>query len=100
MTDPITAAQTTADLHTLPTGRLTRHDGAAHVFLDDINGLVQWLVATGGYTTCRPAGPGVVLWTLITHTEPRSDGTATPILVHSLALAAELVPDELTTAAA
>jgi hypothetical protein len=98
--DPITAAEVTATTHTLPTGRITRYDNAAHVFLDNLTGLAQWLEATGGYTTCRPAGPGLVAWTLITHTEPRGDGTATPVLVHAMALASESVPDALATAAA
>ncbi|MEU5043227.1 hypothetical protein [Streptomyces griseorubiginosus] len=99
-TDPATAAQTTADIHGLPTGRLTTRHTEAHIFLESTDGLLKWLDATGGYTTRRPAGPGVVMWTLVTHTEPHPDGTATPVLVHSLALDTEHVDDDLTNAAA
>ncbi|MCX4885941.1 hypothetical protein [Streptomyces sp. NBC_00847] len=99
-TAPDVAAIVTAELLGLPTGRTVRHDNAAHIFLDHVDGLAQWLHATGGYTTRRDAGPGVVLWTLITHTELRADGTATPILVHAPALAIDLAPDELLEARA
>ncbi len=100
VTDPITATQVTADHHGLPTGRLTSRDTTAHIFLESLNGLLMWMAATGGYTTRRPAGPGVVMWTLVTHTEPRADGTATPVLVHSLALDTEDVDHHLTDSAA
>lgn len=98
--DPTIAAETTAALHALPTGRIGHHAGTAHVFLDNPHGLAQWLDATGGYTTRRDAGPGVVMWTLHTHTGPRGDGTTTPILVQCLALAETWVPERLTDALA
>lgn len=98
--DPTTAAETTAAVHALPTGRTAHRAGTAHVFLDSPHGLAQWLDATGGYTTCRPAGTDVVLWTLHTHTGIRGDGTATPILVHTLALEGVWVPERLTAALA
>lgn len=100
VTDPTQAAQVTADHHGLPTGRLTAHDHAAHIFLDHVDGLTQWLHATGGYTTRRDAGPGVVLWTLITHTDLRADGTATPVIVHAPALTTDQIPHDLIDAAA
>jgi len=99
-TAPDVAAIVTAELHSLPTGRTVRYDNAAHIFLDHIDGLAQWLHATGGYTTRRDAGPGVVLWTVVTHTEPLPDGTATPVLVHSLALDTEEVDHDLLNAVA
>ncbi|MGW2520526.1 hypothetical protein ACWC09_26625 [Streptomyces sp. NPDC001617] len=100
ITDPIAAAQVTADTHGLPTGRLTSRDNTAHIFLESLNGLLKWMAATGGYTTRRPAGPGVVMWTLVTHTDTRADGTATPVFVHSLALDTEDVDIDITNAAA
>ena len=100
ITDPTTEAQVTADHHGLPTGRTVPYDNAAHIFLDTVDDLAKWLRATGGYTTRRDAGPGVVLWTLITHTELRADGTATPVIVHSLALDTEEVDYALTDAVA
>lgn len=99
-TDPATAAETTANTHGLPTGRIGHHAGTAHVILDNPYSLAQWLDATGGYTTRHQAGPGVVVWTLHTHTGPRSDGTTTPILVHSLAMEGVWVPERLTAALA
>lgn len=98
--DPITAAQVTADHYGLPTGRIESRDTTAHVFLNSLHGLAEWHAATGGYTTCWPAGSGVVLWTLHTHTDNHGDGTHTPIYVHAPALADQLVPHELTDAAA
>lgn len=99
-TDPTTAAETTAAIHGLPTGRIGHHEGTAHVFLDSPYGIAQWLDATGGHATRSPAGTGVVMWTLHTHTSPRSDDTATTILIHSLALEGAWVPERLTAALA
>lgn len=99
-TAPDVAAIVTAELHGLPTGRTVRNDNAAHIFLDHVDGLAQWLHATGGYTTRRDASPGVVLWTLVTHTEPLPDGTATPVLVHFPALDIEEVDQDLVDALA
>lgn len=99
-TDPALAATVTADNHGLPTGRTAAYDNAAHIFLDHTDGLVAWHDALGGYTTRQEAGHGVVLWTLHTSTEPRGDGTRTPVLVHALALDHELVYDALTAALA
>ena len=98
--DPADAARATADFHGLPTGRLTSRDGAAHIFTDNINDLRAWLNACGGYVLRERAGLGVVLWTLRTHTEPRSDGTRTPITVHALALAEEAIHPDITESVA
>ena len=98
--DPADAATVTADLHNLPTGRVSAQDGTAHVFADDTDSLVEWHDALGGHTTRRDAGPGVVLWTLHTATEPYGDDSRTPVLVHTLALDHEPVYEALTTALA
>lgn len=99
-TDPALAATVTADLHGLPTGRLTTRDTAAHAFVDEPADLTAWLTARGGYTTRERAGGGVVLWTLRTTTEPRADHTTTPVYVHVLVLDEEQIPAELTAALA
>jgi hypothetical protein len=99
-TDPVAAAQVTADLHGLPTGRLTARNTAAHIFTADLADLLAWRTALGGDVTRQRAGGGVTLWTLHTHTEPRSDGTHTPILVHSLALTHEPIDPALSDAVA
>lgn len=85
-TDPARAATITADLHSLPTGRLTARNSVAHIFTADIDDLEAWLNARGGYILRQPAGSGISQWTLHTTTEPRSDGTTTPVLVHALHL--------------
>jgi hypothetical protein len=99
-TEPTTAALVTADLHGLPIGRLIARNDAAHIFTDDIRHLHAWLTACGGYTTRERAGLGVTLWTLRTHTEPRSDGSRTPVLVHALALNEEPIHPDITESVA
>ena len=85
-TDPTLAATVTADHHGLPTGRLTARGPVAHIFTADIDDLAAWLTARGGYTLRQAAGSGVSQWTLHTTTEPRDDGSTTPVLVHALHL--------------
>jgi hypothetical protein len=99
-TDPAIAAQTTADLHNLPVGRLTARNQAAHIFLTDLNGLDAWLTALGGHVTRQRAALGITLWTLHTATEERSDGTRTTVLVHVPALTHELIDPHLIAAVA
>lgn len=76
-------AEVTADLNGLPSGRITEHDSAAHVFTSGLDDLTAWFMFLGGHITRQAAGPGVVLWTL--HTQI-GDVYATPVLVHALAL--------------
>ncbi|MGV2914646.1 hypothetical protein [Streptomyces alfalfae] len=97
---PANAAQITADLYGLPTGRLSSRETAAHAFVDTLDDLTTWLAIRGGYTTRERAGGGLHLWTLRTTTEPRQDGTRTPVFVHVTVLDEEPVPDELTAALA
>jgi hypothetical protein len=99
-TDPTVAALVTANLHSLPTGRLIARNGAAHIFTADVHELRAWLNALGGYVTRERAGLGVTLWTLRTHTEPRSDGSTTPVLVHALTLAEEAIHPDITESVA
>ncbi|MEU7338639.1 hypothetical protein [Streptomyces sp. NPDC007074] len=98
--DPITAARVTADLHGLPTGRLIARDTAAHIFTADVYELRAWINALGGFVTRQRAGGAVTLWTLHTHTEPRSDGSTTAVLVHALSLADEDIHPDITEAVA
>jgi hypothetical protein len=98
--DPTVAALVTANLHGLPTGRLTARDTAAHIFTADIHELRAWINALGGFVTRQRAGGAVTLWTLHTHTEPRSDGSSTPVLVHALSLASEDVHPDITESVA
>lgn len=99
-TDPAIAAQVTADLHGLPTSRLTTRGDAAHIFTADLAHLLAWRTALGGDVTRQRAGGDVTLWTLHTHTEPRSDDTRTPVLVHALALTHEPTDPALSDAVA
>ena len=97
---PADAATVTADLHGLPTGRLTSRGTAAHAFVDTIHDLTAWITARGGYTTRERAGGGLHLWTLRTSTEPRDNGDTTPIFIHVTVLDEEPVPKALTAALA
>jgi hypothetical protein len=93
--DPAGQAEVTADVHALPHGRITEHDGAAHVFTAGLTELQQWHAARPGRITRQPAGHGVVLWTLHTAT---SHGT--PVHVHALALDTDQIDDDCTPAVA
>jgi hypothetical protein len=99
-TDPAIAAQATADLHGLPTGRLTTRGDAAHIFTADLADLLAWRAALGGTVTRQRAGGDITLWTLHTHTEPRSDDTHTTVLVHALTLTHEPTDPHLADAVA
>lgn len=98
--DPALAATVTADRHNLPQGRLTARGSVAHIFAVDLTDLETWRLARGGYTLRQQAGSGVSQWTLHTSTDPRTDGTTTPVLVHALHLDDEPVPPALTGALA
>ena len=98
-TDPVIALLVTADHHGLPTGHSTARDGQAHVFLADVYEMRPWLNALGGTVTRQPAGSGVEMWVLHTHTEARSDGSQTCIVLRSLALAEQRIHPDLTEAA-
>jgi hypothetical protein len=98
-TDPVAAARVTADTHGLNTSHLiTAHNGAAHVFVADVNDLRPWLNELGGHITRQPAGTDTEKWTFRTHTDFRSDGSSTPILMHALALTGQTVHPDLLAA--
>lgn len=88
-------ADSIADRYSLPKGRITERRGTAHVFTAALTELEAWAHALGGHPTSRPAGDGVVMWTLDT----RTHGThGTPIRVQALALDTDLIDDDLTVA--
>lgn len=80
---PAVKAEVTADLNGLPHGRITEHQGAAHVFTAGLADLENWFMFLGGRITHQPAGTGVVLWTL--HTQV-GEVYAAQVRVHALAL--------------
>jgi len=80
---PAVKAETTADWNGLPHGRITERHGVAHVFTAGLPDLEEWYLALGGRITHQPAGTGVTLWTLQTHTD---HGHSTPVHVHALAM--------------
>ena len=80
---PAVQAEVTAEYNGLPHGRITDHNGEAHVFTAGLADLELWFMALGGTIDRQPAGDRVVLWTLHTLTE-RTHGA--PIRVLALAL--------------
>lgn len=91
-------AEVAADLNGLPHGRITGHDGTAHVFTADLPELeqwAQWFMPIGCGITQQPAGPGVVLWTLYA---ALGDVYTVPIRVYALALDTERIDDDLAHA--
>ncbi|WP_328545415.1 hypothetical protein [Streptomyces europaeiscabiei] len=95
--DAAVKAEVTADYNGLPHGRISDHDGAAHVFTTGLPELTAWYLALGGRITRQPAGPGVVLWTLDTRTS-RTDGAS--VRVHALALDTDQLDADLADAVA
>jgi hypothetical protein len=94
---PAVKAEVTAEYNGLPHGRITEHDGAAHVFTAGLDDLALWFMALGGRITHQPAGTGVVLYTLHALTD-RTSGA--PVEVHALALDTDQIDADLTDAVA
>jgi hypothetical protein len=84
---PAIQAETAADLNNLPHARITTQGSEARVFTASLNDLTAWWYALGGRITSQaaPAGSGVAMWTLHTHTDP-ADAASTVVRVHALAL--------------
>ena len=82
---PAVQAEVTAEYNGLPHGRITDHNGEAHVFTTGLDELELWFLALGGHFTPHPApdGSGVVMWTLTTDTD---HGHGAPIRVWAMAL--------------
>ena len=80
---PAVQAEVTAEYNGLPHGRITDHNGEAHVFTAGLADLESWFMALGGHIDRQPAGDRVVLWTLHALTE-RTHGA--PVRVLALAL--------------
>lgn len=93
-------AEVAADLNGLPHGRITGHDGTAHVFTADLAELEQWarwFMPIGCQVTQQPAGTGVVLWTL--HAALGAVYPM-PIRVHALALDTDQIDADIAPAVA
>jgi hypothetical protein len=94
---PAVKAETTADWNGLPPARITEHRDAAHVFTTGLRELEKWWIALGGRITHQPAGDGITLWVLDTHTD---HGHGTPIRVHALAPATDRLDADIADAVA
>lgn len=86
------------DAYGLPLDRYDIRDGRIHVYANDLPDLGMWLDLTSGHITAQPAGHGLVMRTLHTHTDTYGGWTGIPLLVHVLTLADELVMPEITAA--
>lgn len=73
---------------------------SVHVMVADVDDLGEWLRELGGEIHVSPEFEGVELWTLHAATEPREDGTSTPVLVSVPVPVGELVMDWIRAAVA
>lgn len=95
---PAIQAETAADLNALPHARITSQGSEARVFTASLDDLTAWWYALGGQLTTQaaPAGSGIAMWTLHTHTDP-TNPASTVVRVHALALDTDQPDADLPT---
>lgn len=95
LNSPAVQAEVTAEYNGLPHGRITDHNGEAHVFTAGLADLESWFMALGGDIDRQPAGDRVVLWTLHTDTD---HGHGAPVRVLALALDTDFIDEDCADA--
>ncbi|NUQ95824.1 MAG: hypothetical protein HOY79_04445 [Streptomyces sp.] len=95
LNSPAVQAEVTAEYNGLPHGRITDHNGEAHVFTAGLAELEAWFMALSGHITRQPAGYGVVLWTLHTDTD---HGHGSPVRVIAMALDTDFIDEDCADA--
>lgn len=73
---------------------------AVFVAVADVDDLEAWLDALGGRIHVSSAADGLELWTLVTKTEPRSDGSSVAVRVSVPLPMGEMVQDHVRAAVA
>ncbi len=84
----------------LPAPTMIPRPDAVFVVVADIDDLEAWLDALGGRVHRSSAGDGLELWTLLTQTEPRGDGSRVSVRVAVPLPMGELVSDRVRAAVA
>ena len=75
------AVEVMRDFHTLPAPTMIARADAVFITVADLDDLGEWLQARGGVIHVSSAGDGLELWTLLTSTPPRADGSSVPVRV-------------------
>ncbi|MFH9072745.1 hypothetical protein [Streptomyces alboflavus] len=81
ISDNRVAVEAMLDFHTLPAPTLISRADAVFVTVADLDDLGEWLRARGGIVHVSSAGDGLELWTLLTTTPTRADGSSVPVRV-------------------
>lgn len=85
------AVEVMLDYLALPAPSMTARPDAVYVSVADVDDLGAWLTARGGKIHVNQASDGVELWTLLTSSPNRKDGSSVPIRVSAPVPAGEVV---------
>lgn len=75
------AIESMLDFLDLPAPTVIVRPEAVFITVDDVDDLGEWLQATGGIIHISSAADGLELWTLLTSTPKRGDGSSVPVRV-------------------
>ncbi|MVO84129.1 hypothetical protein GPA10_04925 [Streptomyces sp. p1417] len=75
------AVRAMLDFSPLPAPTMIARPDAVFVTVADLDDLGEWLQERGGTIHISSAGDGLELWTLLTATPPRADGSSVPVRV-------------------
>lgn len=84
----------------LPAPTLIARPDAVFITVADVDDLGEWLSALGGVVHRTSAADGLELWTLVTSTPERDDGSSVKVRVSVPVPMGEQVMDEITAAVA
>lgn len=81
VSDNRTAVEAMLDFLSLPAPTVIPRAEAVFVTVADLDDLGEWLQQLGGVIHVSSAGDGLELWTLLTATPKRGDGSKVPVRV-------------------
>jgi hypothetical protein len=94
------AIEAMLDYLSLPAPSVTARPDAVYINVTDVDDLGVWLAARGGRIRVSRACDGVELWTLLTSSPVRGDGSSVPIRVSAPVPAGEVVLGYIVAAVA
>nr|WP_240449230.1 hypothetical protein [Streptomyces harenosi] len=94
------AVEVMLDYLPLPAPTMIARPDAVYVTVVDLDDLGEWLRERGGRIHRTSAADGLELWTLLTSTPPRGDGSVVPVRVSVPVPMGEPVQDEIRSAVA
>ncbi|MEI5100367.1 hypothetical protein RB200_19795 [Streptomyces sp. PmtG] len=81
ISDNRVAVEAMLGFHNLPAPTVIARADAVFITVADLDDLGEWLQARGGIIHVSSAGDGLELWTLLTSTPLRRDGSCVPVRV-------------------